>query len=128
VDPARLPEVAVAGWARELAGEVAEGEALARRLDGLRRRSEVDRILRRAKAGAAVGAAATGSQAVAGWWREDRDRMPEIGGADLIAAGVAPGPAIGRALEAVRAALLDGEVAGRDNQLELALRVVAEDR
>ena len=34
-----------------------------------------------------------------------------VRGADLIAAGIAPGPAVGRALTALRAALLDGAVA-----------------
>ncbi len=40
-----------------------------------------------------------------------------------MAAGVAPGPAIGRALDEVRAALLDGRVGGPAEQLALALRV-----
>ena len=38
------------------------------------------------------------------WWSGDRDRDAAVRGADLVAAGVPPGPAIGRALAAVRAA------------------------
>ncbi len=38
-----------------------------------------------------------------------RDPLP-IGGADLVAAGVPPGPAVGEALRRTRAALVDGEI------------------
>jgi tRNA nucleotidyltransferase (CCA-adding enzyme) len=46
---------------------------------------------------------------------------PAIDGDDLIAAGVPAGPAIGRGLEAVLRAKLDGEVRGRDEELAVAL-------
>jgi tRNA nucleotidyltransferase (CCA-adding enzyme) len=45
----------------------------------------------------------------------------EIGGADLIAAGVPQGPAVGRGLRAARRRKLEGEVAGREAELEAAL-------
>lgn len=45
----------------------------------------------------------------------------EITGDDLIAAGVAEGPALGRGLEAALAGKLDGEVAGREAELRTAL-------
>jgi tRNA nucleotidyltransferase (CCA-adding enzyme) len=45
----------------------------------------------------------------------------EIDGADLIAAGVPQGPAIGRGLDAALSAKLDGEVSGREAELGLAL-------
>jgi tRNA nucleotidyltransferase (CCA-adding enzyme) len=45
----------------------------------------------------------------------------EIDGADLLAAGVPQGPALGRGLEAALRAKLDGEVAGRECELEVAL-------
>jgi tRNA nucleotidyltransferase (CCA-adding enzyme) len=45
----------------------------------------------------------------------------EIGGEDLIAAGVEPGPALGRGLAAALRAKLDGEVSGRDQELAAAL-------
>jgi tRNA nucleotidyltransferase (CCA-adding enzyme) len=47
----------------------------------------------------------------------------EISGEDLLAAGVPEGPAVGRGLDAALRAKLDGEVAGRDAELELALAV-----
>jgi tRNA nucleotidyltransferase (CCA-adding enzyme) len=45
----------------------------------------------------------------------------EITGDDLIAAGVPEGPAIGRALDAALRRKLDGEVEGREAELEVAL-------
>jgi tRNA nucleotidyltransferase (CCA-adding enzyme) len=45
----------------------------------------------------------------------------EIDGADLIAAGVAQGPALGRGLKAALRAKLDGEVAGAEEELAVAL-------
>jgi tRNA nucleotidyltransferase (CCA-adding enzyme) len=45
----------------------------------------------------------------------------EIDGADLIAAGVPQGPALGRGLEAALRAKLDGEVDGREQELAAAL-------
>jgi tRNA nucleotidyltransferase (CCA-adding enzyme) len=47
----------------------------------------------------------------------------DITGDDLIAAGVEPGPALGRSLAETLRAKLDGEVAGRDDELRYALRV-----
>jgi tRNA nucleotidyltransferase (CCA-adding enzyme) len=47
----------------------------------------------------------------------------DITGDDLIAAGVEPGPAVGRALSETLRAKLDGEVAGRDEELRYALQV-----
>jgi len=45
----------------------------------------------------------------------------EIGGDDLLAAGVPEGPALGRALEETLRRKLDGLVSGRDEELETAL-------
>lgn len=45
----------------------------------------------------------------------------EIGGADLIAAGVAQGPALGRGLQEALRHKLDGEIAGREQELATAL-------
>lgn len=50
----------------------------------------------------------------------------EIDGSDLLAHGVAEGPAVGRGLRTALRARLDGEVAGADEELELALRVAGE--
>lgn len=45
----------------------------------------------------------------------------EIDGADLLAAGVPQGPALGRGLAAALRAKLDGEIAGREQELATAL-------
>ena len=47
----------------------------------------------------------------------------EITGDDLLAAGVPESPALGRALEETLRRKLDGEVAGRDDELALALEL-----
>jgi hypothetical protein len=53
-----------------------------------------------------------------------RDVRLAISGEDLVAAGVAPGPAIGRGLAAARVALLDAEVDG-DAAAQLAIACAA---
>jgi tRNA nucleotidyltransferase (CCA-adding enzyme) len=53
-----------------------------------------------------------------GEWRGVR---LEIGGSDLLAAGVPEGPAIGRGLSAALRSKLDGELAGREAELAAAL-------
>jgi tRNA nucleotidyltransferase (CCA-adding enzyme) len=47
----------------------------------------------------------------------------EIGGADLLAAGIPEGPAVGRALEETLRLKLDGLVSGRHEELETALEL-----
>jgi len=116
VQSAALPQ-----WARAIAREVREGLALAPALTGCDRPSDVDALLRDRAPAAQVGAALAGAQVVGRWWGEWRDLVPEVTGSDLVVAGVAPGPAIGRALRAVRAAVLDGEVHGRGEQMAMAL-------
>ena len=128
LDPDALAAAALPGRARALGAEERAGDGLAARLEAARAPSEVDRLLRAAPAAAAVGALARGAEAVAAWWARDRDREPAVRGADLVAAGVPPGPAIGRALAEVRAALLDGRVGGPEEQLAMALRVALEGR
>lgn len=49
----------------------------------------------------------------------------EIDGADLLAAGLERGPALGRGLAAALAAKLDGEVSGREQELACALAAAA---
>jgi tRNA nucleotidyltransferase (CCA-adding enzyme) len=51
-------------------------------------------------------------------WRHVR---LEIDGDDLLAAGIPEGPAIGRGLAAAMRAKLDGEISGREEELEIAL-------
>ncbi len=50
----------------------------------------------------------------------------EIDGEDLIAAGVSQGPALGRGLAEALRRKLDGEIAGREQELEAALTVARE--
>ncbi len=123
VRPAAVPGIALPGWARAVAAEVQAGPALAAAVAAADRPSAVDRLLRGAPPATAVAALAAGADAVGTWWEGDRHREPAVRGSDLVREGVAPGPAIGRALEEVRAALLDGRVGGADEQLALALRV-----
>jgi tRNA nucleotidyltransferase (CCA-adding enzyme) len=51
----------------------------------------------------------------------------EIGGDDLIAAGVPQGPAVGRGLRAARRRKLEGEIAGREAELAAALEAARAD-
>jgi tRNA nucleotidyltransferase (CCA-adding enzyme) len=61
-------------------------------------------------------------------WLADRNgERLAITGADLRAAGAPEGPAIGRALAAALDRAIDGELQGKADQLEFALRVVRED-
>jgi tRNA nucleotidyltransferase (CCA-adding enzyme) len=55
-------------------------------------------------------------------WLTEWSRVElEIGGEDLLAAGVPQGPALGRGLDAALAAKLDGEIHGRAEELATAL-------
>jgi tRNA nucleotidyltransferase (CCA-adding enzyme) len=56
------------------------------------------------------------------WLDQLRHVRLEIDGADLLAAGVAEGPAVGRGLRAALAAKLDGQAQGRAAELSEALR------
>ena len=115
-----VERAAVDGWARGIASEAAAAPDLAARLAPVRRHSAIDAILRGAKPATAVVANADGCEQIAGWWETMRDVRLAISGQDLVAAGVAPGPAIGRGLAAVRVALLDAEVDG-DVAAQLAI-------
>jgi len=61
-------------------------------------------------------------EAVARRWFDELSRVRlEIGGEDLIRAGVEPGPEMGRRLEAALARKLDEGLEGRDAELAAAL-------
>jgi tRNA nucleotidyltransferase (CCA-adding enzyme) len=66
------------------------------------------------------------SEPVLRWVTELRGVGLEISGADLLAAGVPEGPALGRALEETLRRKLDGLVSGRDEELETALLLARE--
>lgn len=68
-------------------------------------------------------ARALGAEWLDRYLEEWRDVALEIDGKALIAAGVPQGPAIGRGLDEALRRKLDGEVAGREQELDLALRV-----
>lgn len=123
VAPEALARAAVPGGAAAMALATGRAAELAAALDAAGAASDVDRLLAAADPATAVAALAEGAEAVAGWWTGHRDHQIAVTGADLVGEGVAPGPAIGRALAQVRAAMLDGRVSGRDEQLALALRV-----
>ncbi len=67
------------------------------------------------------------ARALGGEWLDDylewRSVELEIGGEDLIAAGVPQGPAVGQGLAAALRRKLDGEISGRAEELEVALSV-----
>lgn len=113
---------ALPGWARGLAEETAQGRDLARRLNQVADTpSRVDEILGAARPATACAALAAGAEIVATWWTEWEPLVLDINGTDLVAAGVPPGPALGRGLRAGRAAVLDGRATSRDQQLAVAL-------
>ena len=66
------------------------------------------------------------SEPILRWASELRPMALEISGADLLAAGVPEGPAVGRALDETLNRKLDGLVSGRDEELETALLLARE--
>ena len=66
------------------------------------------------------------SEPILRWVSELRPVRLEISGADLIAAGLPEGPALGRALDETLNRKLDGMVSGREAELETALLLAQE--
>jgi tRNA nucleotidyltransferase (CCA-adding enzyme) len=66
------------------------------------------------------------SEPILRWVTDLRGVRLEISGADLLAAGVPEGPAVGRALEETLRRKLDGVIVGRDAELEAALQLARE--
>jgi tRNA nucleotidyltransferase (CCA-adding enzyme) len=114
VDPARAVFAAALGSG---GGEV----ELAR--EDPRRPSEAVELARGHSAVELILARALGAEWLDRYLAEWSQVALEIDGSDLIAAGVAQGPALGRGLEAALRAKLDGEIGGREQELETALRV-----
>lgn len=89
--------------------------------------SELDALLRPLHAETIVfalalpGAQPDAATAARQWLKVSHSGILEIDGTDLRSAGISEGPAIGRALAAASAATLDGRIAGREQQLALAL-------
>jgi tRNA nucleotidyltransferase (CCA-adding enzyme) len=124
----RAERDALAARLRELAFPAAEATAIVgcTGLDALVAQlesaapSEADLVLRRRPLEAAALAAAAGSEPARYWLLRGRHAKLAITGDDLLAAGLR-GPAVGQALQAARAALLDGAAPDRDAQLAAAL-------
>jgi tRNA nucleotidyltransferase (CCA-adding enzyme) len=89
--------------------------------------SELAAAAREASPVALVIARALGAEWLDRYLAEWRDVRLEIDGEDLIAAGVEQGPAVGRGLAAALAARLDGQVRGREAELEVALAAAREE-
>jgi tRNA nucleotidyltransferase/poly(A) polymerase len=81
-----------------------------------------DLLRARAACGRGDAAAAAWFTAQVGRPRHEIDPPPLVTGADLLAAGVAEGPALGAALAHVRARQLDGAITSREHALAEALR------
>ena len=111
-----------------LAGAV-ESEAISRQLRDARRPSEIAAAVGGAPPEAVAIAGALGAEKPAAEWLDRLRRVRlEIDGRDLIAAGIAEGPLIGRGLRAALAAKLDGRVDGAEQELHAALDAAAESR
>lgn len=122
LEPSAAAGAALPGWARGVAEEVACGPRVRDALERTGRPSEIDGVLIQTPLPALIAAHALGAPHVLEWWTTWRGTHLAVRGADLVAAGIAPGPAIGRALAALRAALLDGVVGHPREQLAYAIR------
>ncbi|HLJ03012.1 MAG TPA: hypothetical protein VKT31_06200 [Solirubrobacteraceae bacterium] len=95
---------------------------LARALRGAGRPADIAAAVGRMPMEAVALAGALGACEQARAWLERlRHVRLEISGDDLLATGLDPGPALGRGLRAALAAKLDGAVAGREDELRVAL-------
>jgi tRNA nucleotidyltransferase (CCA-adding enzyme) len=115
------------GFARRedavLAAATGRGIEAARELASVEppRASDAVELARGHHAVTLVLARALGAEWLDRYVAEWRDVRLEIDGDDLIAAGIPEGPAIGLGLAAAMRAKLDGEAAGREEELEAAL-------
>ena len=126
VEPAAL-----AGWLdalgfvgreRDVVVCVAQADRIEGRLAGASRPSEIAAVARRLPLEAVALAGALGAEPAARAWIEDlRHVSLAIDGADLLAAGIPQGEAVGRALAAALDARLDGGAPDRDAQLAVAV-------
>ena len=124
---ARLDALAFPAGRRDtIVAAATRGPALARALRAASRPSEIAAAVAGTPDEAVALAGGLGAEAPARQWLDElRDLRLEIGGDDLIAAGIAPGPAIGAGLRAALKAKLDGAVHGAGEELALALRAAA---
>jgi tRNA nucleotidyltransferase (CCA-adding enzyme) len=128
----RIPAAELASLFDSLAFEAGDRDAI---VDAATRADDLAEALTAAQRPSQIAAAASGAgpelvalagalgpaEAARKWLDELRHVGLEIGGEDLIAAGVPQGPAVGRGLRAALAARLDGHAFGRDQELRAAL-------
>jgi len=106
---------------------VRDAPALAERLQSTPRPSEIAVAAGRTSPEAVALAGPLGDADAARSWLDDlRHVALEIDGGDLIAAGIPPGPAIGRGLRTALHRKLDGEVETREEELAAALAAARE--
>jgi tRNA nucleotidyltransferase (CCA-adding enzyme) len=119
-----LDELAFPAYERErIIAAATRSSALADRLRGSARPSQIAIAVGGAAVEEVAVAAALGAEQQGRQWLEQlRQKQPAIGGDDLTAAGIAPGPAIGAGLRAARLAMLDGIAQDRTTQLQIALQ------
>jgi tRNA nucleotidyltransferase (CCA-adding enzyme) len=101
-----------------------DAPAVARALETAERPSQLAEAVRGEPVELVAHAGALGPREAASRALSFRDWTLEISGDDLVAAGVAEGPDVGRALAAALDAKLDGEARGRDAELAAALRAL----
>ncbi len=107
---------------RDVVVRVAQADGIDVRLSRASRPSEVAAVARALPVEAVALAGALGAEPAARRWIDDlRDVRLDIDGADLLAAGVPQGEAVGRALAAALSARLDGDAPDRAAQLAVAL-------
>ena len=107
---------------RDVVVRVAQADGIKRDLSAASRPSEIAAAARGVPVEAVALAGALGAEAQARAWLEElRHVRLDIGGADLLTAGVPEGPALGRGLAAALDARLDGAAPDRDAQLAVAL-------
>jgi tRNA nucleotidyltransferase (CCA-adding enzyme) len=105
-------------------GPLRQARSLAARPEGPP--SELAAAAREVAPVALVIARALGADWLDRYVMEWRDVRLEISGEDLLAEGVTQGPGVGRGLAAALAARLDGQVRGREEELDVALRAARE--
>jgi tRNA nucleotidyltransferase (CCA-adding enzyme) len=119
-----LGSLGLPGARRDLIlGCVGRARSLARSLEAATLRSEIAAAVGGAAPEVVALAGALGPRDAAALWIGSLRRVTlQIGGDDLVMAGIAPGPAVGRGLRAALAARLDGRACGREAELALALQ------
>lgn len=124
LDAAALDRLGLSAVERQtVAGARARAGQVAAALERAQRPSEIARAVGAAPVELVALSGALGPRGPARSWLANlRDVGLAIDGSDLLAAGLAPGPAIGAGLAAARAAALDGEAPDRATQLAEALR------